>query len=142
MTKGREVIRFVADGDTAATGPASTAASTSVQDQGSVAVKSNGPFKLCMQDMKGTKVYGFELKRVEKIGYPPMMHIGCKIVLKKGCKVARGMVLLEPGSVVVLGGKIEGLDKHWREGREDALRNLVGQVREGRGNENGIVEGD
>jgi RecQ-mediated genome instability protein 1 len=81
--------------------------------------------------MKGTKVYGFELKRVEKLGYPPGMSLGCKVMLKRGCKVARGMVLLEPGCVVVLGGKIEALDKAWREGREERLREAVKKDEEG-----------
>ena len=35
------------------------------------------------------------------------------------------MVLLEPGGTVVLGGRIEGLDKVWREGREQRLRDQV-----------------
>ena len=125
MTKGREVIRVVADPDAAPTqARASSGASTAT-------TRSYGPYKLLMQDINGGKVHGFELKRIEKIGYPPTMSIGCKMVLKKGCTVARGMVLLEPGSVVVLGGKIEGLDKGWREGREKALREMVGEGREG-----------
>jgi len=59
------------------------------------------------------------------------MSIGCKIMLQKGCKVGRGMVLLEPGMVVVLGGKIESLDKRWKEGREKALLEAVGEERRG-----------
>ena len=82
-----------------------------------------------MQDCKGNSVYGFELKKVEKIAYPPVMSIGCKVLLRKGCKIARGMVLLEPGMVVVLGGKIDGLDKGWREGREQRLRETVERER-------------
>jgi RecQ-mediated genome instability protein 1 len=53
------------------------------------------------------------------------MSIGCKILLKRGCIVARGVVLLEPGSVAVLGGRIEVLDKVWRERRESVLRERV-----------------
>lgn len=124
MTKGREVIRVVADTDT-------PSPSTSTQNPAqSTTAKSCGPFKLLMQDCKGAKVYGFELKQVEKIGYPPIMNIGCKIMLKRGSKVARGMVMLEPGSTVILGGKIEGLDKAWREGREKTLRDMVGKMRQ------------
>jgi RecQ-mediated genome instability protein 1 len=121
MTKGREVIRVV----TEAEGPST--ASTQASANTTTAPKSYGPFKLCMQDVKGQKVYGFELKRVEKIGYPPAMCIGCKLMLKRGSKVARGMVLLEPNLTVVLGGKIEELDKRWRERREQALRAAVGE---------------
>ncbi|TAQ89891.1 hypothetical protein B7494_g1755 [Chlorociboria aeruginascens] len=119
-TKGREVVRVVPEENSPA------GAGTQIPNQTAMANananadfgRSNGPFKLLMQDKDANQVYGFELKRVEKIGYPPVMNIGCKIMLKKGCKVARGMVLLEPTYVVVLGGKIEGFDKKWREGRE------------------------
>jgi RecQ-mediated genome instability protein 1 len=116
---GREVIRVVpVEGEEAAPAPAA---------------RSSGPFKLLMEDVKGQRVYGVELRRVEKVGYPPVMSIGCKMVLKKGTKVAMGMVLLEPAMVVVLGGKIEVLDKSWREGREQALRDAVGDGRRGAG---------
>ena len=125
MTKGREVIRVVAPDEEPSSASTQAPASTS---QNSVE-KSHGPYKLELQDVRGNMVYGFELQKVAKIGYPPLMSIGCKILLKKGCKVARGMVLLEPGNVVVLGGKIETLDKVWREGREKALRDAVGDER-------------
>lgn len=89
------------------------------------------------------KIWGFELKRVDRIGIlggggqGMGISIGCKIWLKKGCKVARGMVLLEPGGCVVLGGKIEGLDKVWREGREQRLREEVQRDRPADGTGNG-----
>lgn len=86
---------------------------------------SKGPFKLLLQDWKGGKIYGFELRKVEKVGYPPVMSIGCKVLLKGGAKVARGMILLEPSSMAVVGGRVEGLDKAWVEGREKSLRERV-----------------
>jgi len=135
-TKGRQVIRAVPtqpDGDIisgTAASPETTSNTQGNANQNAGAAKSNGPFKLLLQDMKGQTVYGFELKRVDKVGYPPTMNIGCKIMLKKGAKVARGLVLMEPGSVLVLGGKIEALDKSWREGREKALRDAVGAGRD------------
>jgi RecQ-mediated genome instability protein 1 len=121
--KGREVIRTIPalpDGEAP-----SSASTQALGTQAAPAPKVGGPYKLLLQDLKGQKVYGFELSKVDKIGYPPMMGIGAKIMLKKGAKVARGMVLLEPRSVMVLGGRIEGLDKGWREGREKALRDAV-----------------
>ncbi|KAH8819696.1 hypothetical protein F5884DRAFT_761442 [Xylogone sp. PMI_703] len=131
MTRGREIIRVAAlggDNEDAGTQPTATnnqptAAATARSGGGG-----GGPYKLLLQDRSGQRVFGFELFRVEKIGYPPFMSIGCKIMLKRGCKVARGMVLLEPSTTVVLGGKIEGLDKSWREGREARLRVAVGNV--------------
>ncbi|KAH8590877.1 hypothetical protein B0O99DRAFT_633698 [Bisporella sp. PMI_857] len=123
-TKGREVIRVVPSENDE---PSFTA--TLVPHTSNSVQKSSGPFKLEFQDIKGAKVYGFELKRVEKIGYPPSMNIGCKVMLKRGCKVSRGMLMLDPRNCIVLGGKIESLDKAWREGREQALRE---KVRDGR----------
>lgn len=136
LTKGREVIRVVPDSED---GASAAAMGGSVSTQHTQAMgRSNGPFKLLMEDVKGQRVYGFELKKVEKVGYPPVMSIGCKVILKNGGKVARGMVLLEPATVVVLGGKIEALDKSWREGREKALRDAVGDRRSGdNGSNNG-----
>lgn len=125
-TKGREIIRVVASapeddlGSTAGTQFAGGAVAA-----GSSQGNSKGPFKVLLQDWKGNKVYGFEMRRTEKIGYPPHMNIGCKVLLKKGTKVARGMVLLEPGCASVLGGRVEVLDKAWVEGREDRLRERV-----------------
>lgn len=133
FAKGREVIRVVPESEDGGAGGSSSLPSGAQRE---AVVRSNGPFKLLMEDIKGQRVYGFELKRVEKVGYPPLMSIGCKIMLKKGAKVARGMVLLEPATVVVLGGKIEALDKSWREGREKDLRDAVGDG--GRGRNGGI----
>jgi RecQ-mediated genome instability protein 1 len=123
--KGREVIRVVPPAEVEEPSTASTQGVNTQQVVGGA----GGPFKLLLEDAKGQRVYGFELRKVDKVGYPPVMNIGCKVILKKGVKVARGMVLLEPATVVVLGGKIEALDKSWREGREKALRNAVGDGR-------------
>lgn len=134
MAKGREVIRMIpptpADGDD--NGDGSTASAQPLNTQRAPAsTRSNGPFKLLLEDIKGQRVYGLELKRLEKVGYPPVMNIGCKIMLKRGARVARGVVLLEPATTVVLGGKIETLDRAWREGREKALRDAVADGRRG-----------
>jgi RecQ-mediated genome instability protein 1 len=110
FTKGREVIRVVPESEDAGGAAMGESGSGSAQNaQRAAGERSNGPFKLLMEDIKGQRVYGFELKRVEKVGYPPVMSIGCKVMLKRGAKVARGMVLLEPATAVVLGGKIEAL---------------------------------
>ncbi|KAG9230265.1 hypothetical protein BJ875DRAFT_161626 [Amylocarpus encephaloides] len=118
-TKGREVIRVLPtppeDSTQATQSPPTTSSSPAPSP-------SLGPFKILLQDAAGQRVYAFELRRVEKLGCPPVMNIGCKVVLRRGAKVARGVVLLEPATVVVLGGKMEGEDRKWREGREERLR--------------------
>lgn len=140
-TKGRQVIRVVAALEGGE--PASTAATQALGTQAGGAAgqggasKVQGPFKLLLQDWKGVAVWSFELKRCERIGYPGVMSIGCKILLRKGTKVARGKVLIEPSSAVVLGGKIEGMDKKWREGREKSLREAVGDGKRRREEDDG-----
>ena len=52
------------------------------------------------------------------------MSMGCKMVLRN-VVVARGVVLLEPGTTTVLGGKIEGLHKAWKEGRKAELKAAI-----------------
>jgi RecQ-mediated genome instability protein 1 len=135
-TKGREIIRVVPNDEDPSS--ASTQA-IGTQAQGQNLGGKEGPFKLLMQDFNGQRVYGFELKKVDKVGYPPVMGIGCKVLLKRGSQVARGMVLLEPGATVVLGGRIDGLDKAWREGREQRLRDEVKKEADER---NGAEGGD
>lgn len=68
---------------------------------------------------------------MEKIGLPPGMGIGCKVLVRRGARVARGVVLLEPGTVVVFGGKVDFEDKAWRAGREERLRREVKEEAEG-----------
>ena len=109
-TRGREIIRVpppAPDGDD----PVTTAG---VGAGGSV-----GPHKLLLQDAAGRKCWAIELRSVE--GFGVGMSIGCKVLLK-GALIARGHLLLEPGTTTVSGGKIEELDRRWREGRKGVLR--------------------
>lgn len=115
MTKGREVIRIVPGED----GNADT---TSAQTLANAA--SSGPHKLLLQDAKGTKVHGFELVAVSGIGLP-QLSIGAKLVLKN-VTVARGVVLLEPKGVEVLGGKVDVWHKKWKSERKETLKRKAG----------------
>jgi RecQ-mediated genome instability protein 1 len=105
-TRGREIIRVV-PGD---------------EDDGGVsdAVQSSGPHKLLLQDAKGTRIYGLEVKPTDQIGVG--MAMGSKLILKN-TTVARGVLLLDPQTVTVLGGKIEELQSRWKLGRKEALKN-------------------
>lgn len=112
-TKGREIIRVVP--------PDERDAGAGTQGQGQDGLPehgSGGTHKLLLQDVKGQTVYALELRKVDKVGLG--MGIGCKLMLK-GPTVARGMVLLEPRTCVVLGGKVEVLHKAWLEGRKREL---------------------
>lgn len=113
-TKGREIVRVLpGENDD---GPAPPT------------VESKGPFKLLLQDAKGVKVYALDLRGIEGLGMG--MTMGVKLVLRN-CDVRRGVVMLEPGCVQILGGKIEALDKAWKEGKKTRLINAANSGRDG-----------
>ncbi|KAI0551015.1 hypothetical protein F4679DRAFT_190457 [Xylaria curta] len=139
QTKGRKVIRlptgdedeFAVDGQTTqqtanstdrpgmqGRGPAPSATVAS-------ATTKTSTHRLVLQDCKGQKLYGLELKRIDKIGIGTL-NIGEKIILKRGAILARGTLLLDPTTCVILGGKIEAWQKEWVEGRLARLREAVG----------------
>jgi RecQ-mediated genome instability protein 1 len=106
-TKGREIIRVV---------PGDYDDSSASQQQ------STGPHKLVVQDAQGTSAYAMELLSIQ--GIDLNIGIGTKLMLKD-VTVARGVVLLEPKNVTVLGGKIEDLHNRWKEGRKEALKDAA-----------------
>lgn len=103
-TKGREIIRVTA---------------TEEGDDAEARVPTGGTHKLLLQDSAGNKVYGLELKPVDGVNLS--MSIGSKLMLRNPL-VARGVVMMEPGNTTMLGGKIEGLHKAWKESRKAELR--------------------
>ncbi|MCJ1462780.1 hypothetical protein MMC07_001383 [Pseudocyphellaria aurata] len=108
-TRGREIVRVTAVEE-------NENANARAVNQG------GGPHKLLLQDVQGVRVYGIELRQIEGIGVG--MSIGSKILLRN-VSVARGVVLLEPGTTSILGGKIEFLHKTWRENRKAALKAAI-----------------
>ena len=124
--RGREVIRTVTrdpGGGDLGEGTANPAASgsnaTPTARSTASGISSYGPHRLVLEDAKGTKVVGMELKRIEGIGVEKL-SIGAKLVLKNAI-VARGMVLLETANTTILGGKIDAMEKEWREKRKARL---------------------
>ncbi|EOA89854.1 uncharacterized protein SETTUDRAFT_167588 [Exserohilum turcica Et28A] len=106
MTKGREIVRVVEqENETAA--------------EAAAAVQSKGPFKLLLQDAKALKIYALDLRGID--GLNTNMTMGLKLLLKN-TDVRRGVAMLEPGNVQILGGKLEALDKAWKEGRKERLK--------------------
>lgn len=109
MTKGREIVRVVEqenDDPSAAITP----------------THSRGPFKLLLQDAKGVKIYALDLRGIE--GLSTSMTMGVKLLLRN-IDVRRAVIMLEAGSVQILGGKLEALDKAWKEGRKQRLMNAA-----------------
>ncbi|KAI9820884.1 MAG: hypothetical protein M1832_003517 [Thelocarpon impressellum] len=109
-TRGREVVRVVpAAGDGGA-----------VEGGGA----GGGTHKLLLRDAAGLRVYGVELQAVK--GVRVGMGIGSKIVCRN-VLVSRAVLLLEPRTTTVLGGRVEGLHVAWLAGRKAELRAAVGQ---------------
>lgn len=102
-------------------GPAAAAGNANT----STAASKSSTHRLVLQDCKGQKLYGLELKRIDKIGIGTL-NIGEKFILKRGAIIARGTLLLEPTTCTILGGKVEAWQKSWVEGRLDRLRKDVG----------------
>ncbi|KAH6637576.1 RecQ mediated genome instability protein Rmi1 [Boeremia exigua] len=104
-TKGREIIRLIEPENDGS-------------DQSVAPAHSKGPFKLLLQDAKGLQIYALDLRGIE--GLNTNMSMGLKLLLRN-IEVRRAVVMLEPGNVQVLGGKLETLDKAWKDGRKDRL---------------------
>ena len=127
--RGREVIRTVRratdedDDDEAGAINATGNAGVNGAAPGTASTKrSQGPHKLVLQDADKTVVTAFELGDIPKVFIgDDGICIGCKLILKAGTLVRRGMVMLTPETVIVLGGKIDSWDKKWREDRKKRL---------------------
>lgn len=98
QTRGREITRLPTNGTDADSGTAQSGPAT--------ATSSKATHRLVLQDCKGQRVYGIELKRMPRVAIGTL-NIGEKILLKKGTVIARGAVLLEPATCHILGGKID-----------------------------------
>jgi RecQ-mediated genome instability protein 1 len=109
MTKGREIVRVIEPEDDDSSEPAAPA-------------QSRGPFKLLLQDAKGAQIYALDLRGIKEIN--TSMSMGAKLLLRN-IDVRRAVLMLEPGNVQTLGGKLEALDKAWKDGRKDRLINAA-----------------
>ena len=124
---GREVVRTIAvgeenEGTENGNGRASNQSSTNASGGSG----GSGPHRLILQDAAGNKTVAIEMQSVEGISLEKL-SIGAKMVLQNAT-VARGMVLLNPGSVTLLGGKIDALDRPWREDRKKRLLERISSL--------------
>lgn len=115
MKRGKEIIRVVPSEDG---GDVATAASRG----------GRGTYKLHLEDASGRRVWAFELSPIE--GVKISMNIGAKLVLTS-CVVARGVILLEPKTCTVLGGKVDELMKAWTKGREETAKKAILELKSG-----------
>lgn len=119
--RGREIVRTVAVGEDPEAAENNNNNNT---DNAGIATNASGssgygPHRLILQDAARTKAVAIEMQRIEGLTLEKLA-IGAKLVLRNAT-VARGMVLLNPGCAELLGGKIEALDRPWREGRKARL---------------------
>ncbi|KAL4879612.1 DUF1767-domain-containing protein [Aspergillus karnatakaensis] len=119
--RGREIVRTVNVGDEEqdATNNRAIAGTANPGGGNTNANESNGPHRLILQDAKGTRAVGIEMSRISGVGVNTLF-IGAKLMIRNAT-VARGMILLTPDSVTLLGGKIEAMDQAWKAGRKARL---------------------
>ncbi|KAI9927713.1 hypothetical protein ASPWEDRAFT_173358 [Aspergillus wentii DTO 134E9] len=131
--RGREIVRTVNVGeDSEERANNNNAAISGLHSVGS---NSNGPHRLIFQDAAGTRAVAIEITRVKEIALDKL-PIGAKLLLRNAT-VARGMVLLSPDCVTVLGGKIEAMDKAWKDGRKARLLARIAEMDGAQQNRNG-----
>lgn len=132
--RGREIVRTITVGDDSEareSNNSANGANTGVGDN------SNGPHRVILQDAIGTRAVAMELRRIHGLSIGKL-QIGAKLILRDAT-VARGMVLLTPECVTLLGGKIESLDQDWRKTRKTRL---LAQIAEENGQQQGQANGD
>lgn len=139
--RGREIVRTVTVGDDSearANHDGTNGAGDSNTGANDNSNTSNGPHRVILQDAVGTRTVAIELRRIHGLAVGKM-QIGAKLILRNAT-VARGMLLLNPDCVTVLGGKIELLDREWKESRKTKL--LAKITEPDRAQQQGQVNGD
>lgn len=132
--RGREIVRTVHVGEDSEERERNAGGGG---ESGSAA--GSGPHRVTVEDAAGTRAMGVEVKRVPEVRVGKL-GIGAKMVLKN-VTVARGMVLLMPECVTILGGKIEHLDRSWSQSRKLRLMAKIAEMeREENGNANANVD--
>ena len=119
--RGREIVRTISVGeDTEAAENNGSGSNNAAPGAPNASGNSgSGPHRLILQDAAGTKGVAMEMQRIEGVSLEKL-SIGAKFVLRN-TTVARGMILLDSGCATLLGGKIDSLDRPWKEGRKARL---------------------
>ncbi|KAJ5998718.1 hypothetical protein N7451_006528 [Penicillium sp. IBT 35674x] len=120
--RGREIVRTISVGEDAEAA-ANNGSGTNPAASGS---SGSGPHRLILEDMAGTKAVAIEMQRIDGVSLEKLA-IGAKLMLRS-VTVARGMILLDPGCATLLGGKIELVDRPWKEGRKSRLLERIASM--------------
>ncbi|KAJ5289073.1 hypothetical protein N7478_002103 [Penicillium angulare] len=128
--RGREIVRTISVGEDqeaaengSTAGAAGNSNSNSNANPNASGSSGAGPHRLILQDAAGTKALGIEMQRIEGVTLEKL-SIGAKLMLR-GATVARGMILLDPGCTTLLGGRIDSLDRPWKDGRKARLLRTI-----------------
>lgn len=117
--RGREIVRVVDVDSSDARGgisPTNTA----------MTALNSGPHKYVLQDANGTKVVAFDQERIGTMTLEnKACAVGMKLLLKKGCVVRRGLLMMRVADVKLLGGKIEAWDEAWKNGTKKRLMDAL-----------------
>lgn len=113
QTRGREVIRLpVPTNDDEHNNNLDSPRSAAAAASECAGMPKSAAHRLVLQDCRGQKVYALELIRMPEIAIGTL-HIGAKVLLRRDTIVARGSILLEPKTCLILGGKVEAWQKAW-----------------------------
>lgn len=127
--RGREIVRTVnvdEDSEEREQNNTGNNAGSDAAQRDAAGGSSAGPHRVTLEDAAGTRVVAVELKRVQELGIGKLA-IGAKMLLKNAT-VARGLVLLTPECVAFLGGKIEHLDRGWKQSRKLRLLARIAEM--------------
>lgn len=108
--RGREVVRVL---------PAEQTSDTVAQSTRSW---HGGPYKLCIQDARGTKLDALILDAIAN--FTADTPIGSKLQLRD-LRIARGVILLDARNVQFLGGKVVEWDNAWKATRKHRLTEKI-----------------
>lgn len=127
--RGREIVRTVnvdEDSEEREQNNTGNNAGSDAAQRDAAGGSSAGPHRVTLEDAAGTRVVAVELKRVQELEIGKLA-IGAKMLLKNAT-VARGLVLLTPECVAFLGGKIEHLDRGWKQSRKLRLLARIAEM--------------
>ncbi|KAJ5769276.1 hypothetical protein N7520_003835 [Penicillium odoratum] len=119
--RGREIVRTISVGE-----DAEAAENNGSGNPAASGNSGSGPHRLIIQDAAGTKAMAIEMQKMEGLSLEKLA-VGGKLLLR-GVTVARGIILLDPGCATLLGGKIEALDRPWKEGRKSRLLERIASM--------------
>ncbi|GAO48209.1 hypothetical protein SAICODRAFT_83385 [Saitoella complicata NRRL Y-17804] len=118
-TRGRSIIRNIIEDDGVHGGATQTQGTNATQATDVVGRPvGKHTCKVTFEDGAGRRVYGIEAKAVDS--FYVGMNLGCKVILRN-IHMLRGVILLKPANVTMLGGKIDSWNDNLLKNLQDEL---------------------